>query len=253
MVRLLESSFGPYVNYEFTAQMEEDLDRIARGEESRVEWLDEFYFGGDSKRGLKPIVDNLGEIDARSINSIPIADGIVLRVGKFGPYLEAEGALDTETGELTEPVRANVPADLAPDELTEAKARELLEQGKSDGRVLGTDPATGRQIVARDGRFGPYVTEVIEEMTEEQIQAYLDAQPTEYYKNGKPKPKKKPKPEKPRTASLFKSMDLATVTLEQALQLLSLPRVLGTDAEGVEITVQNGRFGPYLKNGTYSR
>ena len=146
-----------------------------------------------------------------------------------------------------------MPADLAPDELTEAKARELLEQGKSDGRVLGVDPTTGRQIVARDGRFGPYVTEVIEEMTEEQIQAYLDAQPTEYYKNGKPKPKKKPKPEKPRTASLFKSMDLATVTLEQALQLMSLPRVLGTDAEGVEITVQNGRFGPYLKKGTDSR
>ncbi len=253
VVRLLESSFGPYVNYEFTAQMEEDLDRIARGEESRVEWLGEFYFGGGSKRGLKPIVDNLGEIDARSINSIPIADGIVLRVGKFGPYLEAEGTLDTETGELTEPIRANVPADLAPDELTEAKARELLEQGKSDGRVLGVDPVSGNQIVARDGRYGPYVTEVIEEMTEEQIQAYLDAQPTEYYKNGKPKPKKKPKPAKPRTASLFKSMDLATVTLEQALQLMSLPRVLGTDAEGVEITVQNGRFGPYLKKGTDSR
>ena len=251
VVRLLESSFGPYVNYEFTAQMEEDLDRIARGEESRVEWLGEFYFGGGSKRGLKPIVDNLGEIDARSINSIPIADGIVLRVGKFGPYLEAEGTLDT--GELTEPIRANVPADLAPDELTEEKARELLEQGKSDGRVLGVDPASGNQIVARDGRYGPYVTEVIEEMTEEQIQAYLDAQPTEYYKNGKPKPKKKPKPAKPRTASLFKSMDLATVTLEQALQLMSLPRVLGTDAEGVEITVQNGRFGPYLKKGTDSR
>ncbi len=119
--------------------------------------------------------------------------------------------------------------------------------------MLGVDPVSGNQIVARDGRYGPYVTEVIEEMTEEQIQAYLDAQPTEYYKNGKPKPKKKPKPVKPRTASLFKSMDLATVTLEQALQLMSLPRVLGTDAEGVEITVQNGRFGPYLKKGTDSR
>ena len=118
--------------------------------------------------------------------------------------------------------------------------------------MLGVDPVSGNQIVARDGRYGPYVTEVIEEMTEEQIQAYLDAQPTEYYKNGKPKPKKKPKPAKPRTASLFKSMDLATVTLEQALQLMSLPRVLGTDAEGVEITVQNGRFGPYLKKGTDS-
>ncbi|WP_311149664.1 type I DNA topoisomerase, partial [Rothia aeria] len=212
VVRLLENSFGPYVNYEFTAQMEEDLDRIARGEESRVEWLGAFYFGGGAqkKRGLKPIVDNLGDIDARDINSIRIADGIVLRVGKFGPYLEAEGTVNTETGEVSDPVRANVPTDLAPDELTAEKAKELLEQGKSDGRVLGTDPASGNQIIARDGRYGPYVTEVIEEMTEEQIQAYLDAQPTEYYKNGKPKPKKKPKPAKPRTASLFKSMDLAT-------------------------------------------
>ena len=153
VVRLLENSFGPYVNYEFTAQMEEDLDRIARGEESRVEWLGAFYFGGGAqkKRGLKPIVDNLGDIDARDINSIRIADGIVLRVGKFGPYLEAEGTVNTETGEVSDPVRANVPTDLAPDELTAEKAKELLEQGKSDGRVLGTDPASGNQIIARDG------------------------------------------------------------------------------------------------------
>lgn len=253
VVRLLEEHFSKFVDYEFTAAMEEDLDRIARGEENRVDWLSAFYFGGGSKRGLKPIVDNLGDIDARAINSLEIADGINLRVGKFGPYLETGGGVDLETGEVTDPVRANVPADLAPDELTAEKAVELIEQGKQDGRELGVDPVTGRSIVARDGRFGPYVTEMIPELSEEELQAWLDAQPTEYYKNGKPKPKKKPKAEKPRTASLFKSMDLATVSLEQALQLLSLPRVLGQDAEGTEITVQNGRFGPYLKKGTDSR
>lgn len=253
VVRLLEEHFSKYVDYEFTAAMEEDLDRIARGEEARAHWLSEFYFGGGEKQGLKPIVDNLGDIDARAINSIEVAEGINLRVGKFGPYLEVEGEIDTETGEIKDPVRANVPADLAPDELTAEKAAELIEQGKQDGRELGQDPETGRTIIARDGRFGPYVTEVIPEMTEEELAAWMEAQPTEYYKNGKPKPKKKPKAEKPRTASLFKSMDLATVTLEQALQLMSLPRVLGVDEEGTEITVQNGRFGPYLKKGSDSR
>ncbi|MEU4207033.1 type I DNA topoisomerase [Rothia terrae] len=253
VVRLLEEHFEKYVDYEFTAAMEEDLDRIARGEQARTTWLSDFYFGGNEKRGLKPIVDNLGDIDARAINSIEVAPGVNLRVGKFGPYLETGGGIDTETGEIIDPIRANVPADLAPDELTAEMAAELIEKGKNDGRELGVDPETGRTIVARDGRFGPYVTEVIPEMTEEEIQAWMDAQPTEYYKNGRAKPKKKPKPEKPRTSSLFKSMDLATVSLEQALQLMTLPRVVGKDEEGTEITAQNGRFGPYLKKGTDSR
>ena len=142
-----------------------------------------------------------------------------------------------------------MPEDLAPDELTAEKALELMETAGPAERVLGTDPATGRTIVAKDGRYGAYVTEVITEPTAEE----LAAQPVEYYKNGKPKPPKKPTKAKPRTGSLFKSMTVESVTLEDALKLISLPRVLGTDAEGVEITVQNGRFGPYLKKGTDSR
>ncbi|MCW1249693.1 type I DNA topoisomerase [Acaricomes phytoseiuli] len=247
VVRLLEEHFEDYVDYDFTAEMEEDLDRIARGEETGPNWLGRFYFGADDGSGLLPIVNNLGEIDAREINSIPIAEGIVLRVGKFGPYLEKPVPADAPEG--TEPERANVPQDLAPDELTAEKALEIMNTAAPEERALGTDPETGRAIVAKNGRYGPYVTEVIPEPTAEE----LANQPVEYYKNGKPKPPKKPAKVKPRTGSLFKSMDLETVSLEQALQLMSLPRVLGQDAEGQEITVQNGRFGPYLKKGTDSR
>ncbi|MGO2053182.1 DNA topoisomerase I [Arthrobacter sp. MYb211] len=250
VIRLLEEHFAKYVDYDFTARLEDDLDEIAQGNRARSDWLNMFYFGGKgetSPEGLKHVVDNLGDIDARAINSIKITDDITLRVGKFGPYLER--AIPEGAEEGTDPQRANVPEELAPDELTAAKAEELFATAQVSERELGIEEATGRKIVAKDGRYGAYVTEIIPELTEEEIAA----QPVEYYKNGKPKPPKKPVKVKPRTASLFKTMTVETVTLDEALQLMSLPRVLGADAEGEEITVQNGRFGPYLKKGSDSR
>ncbi|WBU36863.1 type I DNA topoisomerase [Homoserinibacter sp. YIM 151385] len=235
VVRLLEEYFGDLVQYDFTASMEDDLDRIAGGGEDRVEWLKGFYFGGAGHRGLRNVIDNLGEIDARDINSIRIADDITLRIGKYGPYLEVP-APEGET-----PRRVNIPEELAPDELTPAKARELIDAPVVGDRVLGTDPDSGKQIVVKDGRFGPYVTE-------------LEPEPEVAEEAPKPSRKKKEAAPKPRTASLFKSMDPATVDFDTAIRLLALPRVVGQDPEsGDDITTQNGRYGAYLKKGSETR
>lgn len=231
VVRLLEEHFSALVDYDFTAEMEGDLDRIAAGEEDRADWLREFYFGSDSHPGLRGVVDNLGEIDARAINTVRIDDSISLRNGKYGPYLEVFDD-KCEVGEdgALKPRSVNIPDGLAPDELTPARAHELADAEPLEDRIVGLHPVTGKRIAAKNGRFGPYVTELPNEGEE------------------------LPKGEKARTASLFKTMDPATVDLDTAVALLDLPRVVGVDTEtGAEITAQNGRYGPYLKKGVETR
>ena len=212
VVTLLEQHFRQLVDFDFTARMEDDLDEIAEGREERAAWLQRFYFGSGDDPGLHHLVtENLDEIDARAVNSIAIpGTDAVVRVGRYGPYLERGDQ------------RASLPADVAPDEMTAARAEELLAQ--PDSRSLGADPDTGREIVVKSGRYGPYVTDVLPDGTDE----------------------------KPRTASLFASMSPETMSLDDALRVLSLPRVLGA-LDGEDVTAQNGRYGPYIKKGSESR
>lgn len=224
ITRFLEENFERLVDYAFTAQMEEDLDLIAAGDLDRSTWLHRFYFGGEGIEGLHPTVQNVVDSDPRAVNSIHIADNITLRTGKYGPYIETMVEPGSEGADENGRRIVNIPEGLAPDELTVEKAQELIDAPIISDRVMGQDPETGFDILFKDGRYGPYVL--------------LDD----------------PNAEKPKTASLFKSMSPETFTFEEAVKLLSLPRVVGIDPETqTEITAQNGKFGPYMKKGTDSR
>ncbi|MCL1923286.1 MAG: type I DNA topoisomerase [Propionibacteriaceae bacterium] len=216
VTRLLEEQFTQLVDYTFTATMEDDLDEIANGSVKRLDVLNRFYFGSDAARGLSTLVSELGDIDPKALSTFPIVgdEGLNLRVGRYGPYVE-------------DPLgkKVTIDSELPPDELTEELALGLIQAPQGEVRDLGVS-STGLHVQAKDGRFGPYVTEVLKD----------DA----------------PKSAKPRTGSLFKSMSLETITLEEAEKLMSLPRVIG-EIDGEKVTAQNGRYGPYLKKGTVSR
>jgi DNA topoisomerase-1 len=225
---LLEQHFTKLIDYEFTASMEEDLDRIANGEEERVAWLTKFFYGTDNNPGLADLSADLGAIDAQAINTMKMGEDIEIRVGRFGAYLQQGQGDDRKF--------ANIPEQMAPDELTLPIAIELLAKPSGE-RKLGTDPGTGLEVIAKSGRFGAYITEVF---------------PEEIVEEGAKKKRKKKDAPKPKTASLLSTMSLDTVDLSDALRLLSLPRSLGSYQDEI-ITVQNGRYGPYMKHGADSR
>ena len=230
---LLEQHFGKLVDYEFTASMEEDLDRIANGEEDRITWLTKFFFGTDGNPGLEALAADLGAIDAQQINTLKMGEDIEIRVGRYGAYIQ-KGAGDDRKF-------ANIPETMAPDELTLQVAIDLLAQPSGE-RELGVHPETNLPLLAKSGRFGPYVTEVFPEP-----EMVVDKKTGELKK-----PRKKKDAPKPKTVSLLSTMSLDTITIDDALKLMSLPRTLG-DYDAVPITVQNGRYGPYMTHGTDSR
>ena len=254
VVKLLETKFPRYVDYEFTADMESGLDQIASGQETGRNWLTRFYFGSDegaaqsadeAHAGLQQQVAQLGEIDAREINTIEIGDGLHVRVGRYGPYLEDMNHLDDEGN----PKRASLPDTLAPDELTVEVGHDLIENHSGGPRALGVDPVSGGTVEVRNGRFGPYVALVMPSADAGDAAGGASEKP----KRGKGA--KKAAADRPKMASLFKTMSPESLTLDDALRLLSLPREVGSyeevDAQTGEVqtvTVQanNGRYGPYL-------